>query len=225
MIVSRGINGQEWNMLVRVSAYFWPLKFSSQHEQCYEQRNHLGNFGEKRKELKQDKQLSSVKWKMGFLYRMSDELCRKHSSAKALGPVVLVWLLSGKMGQLVPQNLSFWHVIQHRQQGMRNYLWNDSSHWCYLDPFSLIDKRKGPCCRKHLPLWELSFLFLLTEKVGECNTGNFGAILALAGMQWCSHQVRPWKLLRGSTLKLPGLSSWARTRTPRRPWALNSDLP
>lgn len=54
-------------------------------------------FEGKIKELKQNKQLSFVNWKMGFPYRMSDKLCRQHSWAKALRPLIWVWFLSTKM--------------------------------------------------------------------------------------------------------------------------------
>lgn len=38
-----------------------------------------------------------------FSIQMTDELCKKHSWAKALGPLAfsLVWFLNGKTGQLV----------------------------------------------------------------------------------------------------------------------------
>lgn len=93
-IVSRGINGQEWSVLLGSILMFDLLPFSSQREPSHE---HLGTLRGKIKELKQNKQLSSVNWKMGFPYRMSDKLCRQHSWAKALGPLFWVWPLSTKM--------------------------------------------------------------------------------------------------------------------------------
>lgn len=61
-----------------------------------------------------------------------------------------------------------WYNIGSR--GWENHIWNDSSHWCYLGPFSLIDKRKGPCLQKTFTPLRASFLSLLPEKAGECNT-------------------------------------------------------
>lgn len=91
---------------------------------------------------------------MRFPCKMSDALCKKHSWAKAQGPLdfSFIWFLSGKMGQLVLKHShqayhsDIWYNIGSRN--VKNHIWNDSSHWCYLGCFSLIYKRKSPCLQK-----------------------------------------------------------------------------
>lgn len=99
IIVSRGINCQEWNMLVGSVLIFGPFKLLTTWIIPWAVESYTEFAKDKR--IKTNKQLSSVKWKMRFPSRMSYALHRKHFWAKALGPLVLVWFLGGKMGRLV----------------------------------------------------------------------------------------------------------------------------